>query len=466
MGLPVIRLVTGAASDVGQVRAENQDAILVAEELFAVADGMGGHRGGEVASAVALETLAAAELDRSCDALVAGVQQANRAVFEQSTHDSALAGMGTTLVVLGVIAQDGRQRLAMVNVGDSRAYLLAGDEFQQLSEDHSLVETMLRSGQLTEDEAANHPRRNVITRALGIEPEVDVDAWIIEPRPGDRFLLCSDGLFNDLDDDELAEVLRRITAPAEAATELVRLANAAGGRDNISVVLVDVVEVAGGTASAGSDTVAGVAIDDRVTRVTARSDEAAFNDTMAYGMAPVVAETPGTTPAGQQANDQPAVRSAPTAARTDLRTDSNPPPRRRQVSPERRWTWRVGTFVVAILAVVGIAFGAIAWTARSGYFLVAERGQLVLYQGQQGGLLWFDPTKIEDTGILLSDLRPVDRKAVADGQSFDDRTTADQRIDALKEFATEGLSAGSTTTTVVTSTTAVDAVTTSIVPGG
>ena len=451
----MIRLVAGAASDVGQVRAENQDAILVADELFAVADGMGGHRGGEVASAVALETLSAAELDLSCDALVAGVQQANRAVFQQSVQDSALAGMGTTLVVLGVIVEDGRRRLAMVNVGDSRAYLLAGDEFQQLSEDHSLVETMLRSGQLTEDEAANHPRRNVITRALGIEPEVDVDAWIIEPHPGDRFLLCSDGLFNDLDDDELAEVLRRIASPSEAATELVRLANEAGGRDNISVVLVDVIEVADET-----DTIDGAAIDDRVTRVTARSDEAAFNDTMAYGMAPVVATPPVAAPGSEHARINP---PAPPRAESQ----SRPPSPRRQVSAERRWTWRVGMFAAAIVAVFGIAFGAIAWTARSGYFLAAERGQLVLYQGQQGGLLWFEPTRIEDTGILLSDLRPVDRKAVADGQSFDDRASADERIDALKEFATEGLPNGSTTTSVVSSTTTVvDAVTTTIAPGG
>lgn len=441
----MIRLVPGSATAVGQVRAVNQDAVLVTAALFAVADGMGGHRGGEVASAVALKALAEAVNGQTTEQLVVGVERANRAVFDRAGSDSSLAGMGTTLVLLGLVNHEGRGRLGIVNVGDSRAYLLAGLEFAQLSEDHSLVETLVRSGQLTEDEAANHPRRNVLTRALGIEPEVDVDAWVIEPHAGDRFLLCSDGLFNELDDDEITAVLRQLIDPAQAASELVRLADEAGGRDNISVVVVDVVDAPEPPEALGALDAAEATIDDRLTRVTSETDEVAFSA--------VPAQAPS--------------RDAPSPAVT--------PPRQvtigsQPVAPfvndhEHRWTWRVGLFVGSVLAVLALAFGAVAWTARSGYFVIAESGTVMLYRGHQGGLLWFEPTMVNDTGVSTSDVRESDRSKLKAGKSFTERSAADAFIAGLSAFADSGspvtptstsptsiatTSAGTTTTTLST----------------
>jgi len=442
----MIRLVPGSATAVGRVRAVNQDAVLVTAALFAVADGMGGHRGGEVASAVALEALAEAVDGQTTEELVEGVERANRAVFDRAGADSSLAGMGTTLVLLGLVTHEGRGRLGIVNVGDSRAYLLAGLEFAQLSEDHSLVETLVRSGQLTEDEAVNHPRRNVLTRALGIEPDVDVDAWVIEPHAGDRFLLCSDGLFNELDDDEITAVLRQLLDPGQAATELVRLADEAGGRDNISVVVVDVVDAPEPPEALDALDAAGATIDDRLTRVTSETDESAFS-TMPAQVPPAPTPPAGDTPTPPTPPRQVSVGSQPVAPLVN--------------DHEHRWTWRVGLFVVSVVAVLALAFGAVAWTARSGYFVIAESGSVILYRGRQGGLLWFEPTMVRDTGVSTSDLRESDRAKLEAGKSFTDRSGADGFIDGLAAFASSGSPAVSTTIT----TTSAGATTTTLPAG-
>ena len=445
MGRRVIRLVPGSATAIGQVRAVNQDSVLVADQLYAVADGMGGHRGGEVASASALEALAAAVTEPSTAALVAGVETANAAVYRQSLTDPSLAGMGTTLVVIGVVAQGAERRLGIVNVGDSRAYLLAGDEFAQLSEDHSLVETLVRSGQLTEDEAANHPRRNVLTRALGIEPEVDVDAWVIEPHEGDRFILCSDGLFNELDDDTITTTLRAVDDPGDAARELVRQADAAGGRDNISVVVLDVVEVPEIPDALAAAEAADATIDERLTRVTTESDESAFVDTMAHPALLVASPAVGPAP--------PPVAAAPAGVAAPPRqanVSSGPVTPLPGANDDRRLTWRVAVFVLAVVAVVGLAFGAMAWTARSGYYVLAEAGQVNLYQGRQGGLLWFDPTLVQHTGINTADLRESDRSKLTAGKSFSDRSSADAFIAGLSRYAQQGLPSATTSSTTST----------------
>jgi PPM family protein phosphatase len=173
-------------------------------------------------------------------------------IFEKAGADGELHGMGTTLCALRVVpGADGEgDELAWINVGDSRVYLYRDDQLIQLSRDHSLVEDLLRDGQLTEEEAAVHPKRNIITRALGIDVDVDVDGSTVIPFTGDRFLLCSDGLFGEVSNDQIAAVLRRLADPTEAADELVRLANEAGGRDNITVVIVEVVDDGGRSAAA------------------------------------------------------------------------------------------------------------------------------------------------------------------------------------------------------------------------
>ena len=268
----------GSATDVGQVRSINQDSILVAPEvpLFGVADGMGGHQGGEVASALAVEIVGEGlGEDRSTlDTLLDKVREANARIFARSAEEASLRGMGTTFVAVALVrtddpdadvagddgAADGaspaedtadtadtadaadEEEVAWINVGDSRVYLLRDGELRQLSRDHSLVEDLRRGGQLTDAEAAVHPQRNILTRALGIDRTVDVDAGAVLPFLGDRFLLCSDGLYNEVTPDVIVEQLTTIDDLDQAARELVRLANEGGGRDNISCVIVEVTD--------------------------------------------------------------------------------------------------------------------------------------------------------------------------------------------------------------------------------
>src|SRR3954447_20302248 len=236
-----MRLVVGAATDVGRVREGNEDGYLVDEamDLVAVADGMGGHRAGEVASATALEALRASI--NSGQPLRQSIEDANEAVFTKSQTDARLRGMGTTLTA-GTLVAGGT--LLVGHVGDSRAYLLHDGELRQLTIDHSLVEELVRDGKLTVDEAAVHPQRSIITRALGVDATVEVDVYPVELTPGDRLLLCSDGLTGMVQPDDIAAVLRRESDPTRAAAQLVDAANAAGGEDNITVVVVAVTDEA------------------------------------------------------------------------------------------------------------------------------------------------------------------------------------------------------------------------------
>ena len=233
----------GVATDVGRVRSVNQDNAAAIEGFFAVADGMGGHRVGEVASSIAVESLTSSLPLLSSDEWLAAIQESNSAVFRRATDDPGLRGMGTTLCVLALVDDgDGEPLLLLANVGDSRIYKLSSGHFEQMTDDHSMVAEMVREGRITAAEAASHPQRNVLTRALGIDSGLHVDAWHVWPIVGDRWLLCSDGLFNEVSDATIATVLGTATDPAAAAQELVRLANEGGGRDNVTVLVVDVIE--------------------------------------------------------------------------------------------------------------------------------------------------------------------------------------------------------------------------------
>ena len=234
----------GAATDVGRVRQINEDRYLCDEDgsLFAVADGVGGHQAGEVAAQTAVETLQETFTDPTIEGLSSAVQQASEAVWRLAQTASEKRGMGTTLTALALVVQDGDEQLGLANVGDSRAYLLQHGQLEQVTEDHSLVEEMVREGKLTRQEAAVHPQRSIITRALGMEPQIEVDVWQLIPYRGDRLLLCSDGLTNELSDERIAATLRQLADPTDAARDLVRQARAEGGGDNITVVVIDVVD--------------------------------------------------------------------------------------------------------------------------------------------------------------------------------------------------------------------------------
>lgn len=237
-----------ALSDIGRVRTHNEDSVLAQPPLFVVADGLGGHEAGEVASLIAIETLRDHAPRRpDAKALARAVRAANREVIRAAREGHGRAGMGTTMTAVIVEGT----HIAIAQVGDSRAYVLHEGQFERLTEDHSMVADMIRRGQLTEAESRYHPNRSVITRALGTDANMDADAREIDVSLGDRLLLCSDGLTGMLEDAAIAEILSNHAEPAAAAHALLNAANDAGGHDNISIVIVDIVgnsAVRGGTA--------------------------------------------------------------------------------------------------------------------------------------------------------------------------------------------------------------------------
>ena len=226
----------GSRTDVGNVREQNEDSLVVQPPLFVVADGMGGHAAGEIASEIAVKTISElAPAHADAEALGAAVLQANRDIINAAIAGEGREGMGTT--VTAAILE--RNRLVIAQVGDSRAYLLHEGQLSQLTRDHSLMANMIEAGQITPEEARYHPNRSVITRALGNDPDTIPDLYEINVEDGDRLLLCSDGLYSMLEDDEIAAVMRRIDDPQRCASVLVNGAIAAGGHDNVTVVIAD-----------------------------------------------------------------------------------------------------------------------------------------------------------------------------------------------------------------------------------
>jgi PPM family protein phosphatase len=231
---------SAAVTDPGRRRRHNEDAYVCEPPLFAVADGIGGAQAGELASSLA----AAAVRDDSSDGTGDGrrrvdelIQEANRRVYQRQSEDASLSGMGTTMTV--ALADEGHVWIG--HVGDSRAYLVRGGTLEQLTEDHSLVAELVRSGRLSPEDAETHPQRSVVTRALGTDPDVDVDTFSIDAKPGDLFMICSDGLTSMVSDDGILEEIRRHRDDVRAAAKaLVRAANKGGGEDNITVVFFEI----------------------------------------------------------------------------------------------------------------------------------------------------------------------------------------------------------------------------------
>ena len=242
-----MRTVVAYKSDVGRVREGNEDSLLVQDPLYAIADGMGGHVAGDVASQTAIETItrnAAQAVEPS--ALEDLIKQANVAIWEKAQEEPTLRGMGTTCTLISV---DG-SRIHIGHVGDSRAYMLRDGKLSQLTEDHTLVGRMVKEGRLQPEEAERHPQRNIITRTLGVDPEVQVDTMSLDMVEGDRVLICSDGLNSMLDAGEIRKALADETDPQASADRLVEEANAAGGEDNITVVVIDFEAGEGSSAAA------------------------------------------------------------------------------------------------------------------------------------------------------------------------------------------------------------------------
>jgi serine/threonine protein phosphatase PrpC len=245
----MVTISHGVATDTGNLRPQNEDSYLVTDRLIAVADGMGGHNAGEVASAMAVALLQERTSDAvaTVDSFVDVITGINASIYDEATSASAQRGMGTTLAAVLMVTDDAVPHAIVANVGDSRTYLFREGELRQLSVDHSYVQELVTEGVLSAEEARSHPRRNIVTRALGIDPNVLVDAWTVPLMAGDRFMLCSDGLVDEVAPGEIVTVLGSVTDPTEAARRLVASAKARAGRDNITVAVFDVTSAESGT---------------------------------------------------------------------------------------------------------------------------------------------------------------------------------------------------------------------------
>lgn len=240
-GGKLMKVTPGSAVDRGKVRPTNQDALLVSPPLFAVADGLGEAPRGEVASRIALDTLKARfTAPPSAEALADAVREAARAIWQRADAEPSLEGMGTTLTAVAVLDSAEQTRLAVVNVGDSRAYLFLEGQLSQLTRDHSVVRGLIDAGEVPPEQWRTHPKRALLTRALGMAPAVDPDISLPALVGSARVLLCTDGLTAQADDTQLAAVLSAVTDPERAAAELVRLADRHGGDDNTAVIVIDI----------------------------------------------------------------------------------------------------------------------------------------------------------------------------------------------------------------------------------
>ncbi len=233
----MITLRTAGRTDIGQLRENNEDAIVSSDRLALVADGMGGNPGGEIAANAAATLIPAVFTGRSADELEAALRAANWAIRDRAIAQPGLEGMGTTICIAGLLT-DGH--LALVNLGDSRAYLWHDDELTQLTQDHSVTAELIQRGELREEDATEHPHYGVLTRALGVGPDIEIDRRTLAFEPGDRIVLCTDGLFNELSREEIANALAAGGDLADIVDNLIDSAIAHGGRDNVSVVVAEV----------------------------------------------------------------------------------------------------------------------------------------------------------------------------------------------------------------------------------
>jgi protein phosphatase len=355
----VLRIAEKASlTDVGRQRQSNEDSFLESPPVFAVADGMGGARAGEVASRMAVEAFAAEDSPRgSPEEILRGVaQEANRRIYEAAQGDSEHAGMGTTLTAAMV---SGRE-LAVGHVGDSRLYRLRDGKLEQLTDDHSLVEELVRQGRLTPEEAENHPQRSIITRALGPEPEVDVETFTHTARDGDIYLICSDGLSGMVPEAEMAAIVRDSGSLEEAARGLVEAANRNGGRDNITVILFRLESDGDGEDTDGDTPPEGTMALGADEAGEARAEAEAEAGTMALG-------------AGEAERARAEVTAEPRRSPVRVRPPSRQPAPRRS----RRGVAVFLVLLVAAALLVGLYVGS-----RQFYFLGTDgRGVVTLYRG-------------------------------------------------------------------------------------
>ena len=377
-----------AGTDTGRQRRANEDSLLARSPLFVVADGMGGAQAGEVASRIAVESFQHGLDDANQPelALAALAQAANSRIHELSHSHAEQAGMGTTLTAVYV----GEREVSIAHVGDSRAYCLRDGRLLRLTEDHSLVDELMRQGKLTPEEAVEHPQRSVITRALGPEGTVDVDTRSYRARAGDVYLLCSDGLTTMVGEEQLAVLLLTHSRLRDAGEALITAANEAGGRDNITVVLLRLEEV-----RVGASPIAGPSM----------SDEAETGD------------APAVTVGERYPEDQDTIIGAPAVeAPVSQRRPRRPSPNGRP-RPRRRARLRRAGALVAALVVLGILGSGIYLASQSVYFIGTNaRGLVTVFRGVPfqlpGNLSLYSSDYV--SGVSASTLTPQRRHTLLD----------------------------------------------------
>ncbi len=397
-------------SHTGRQRRANEDSLYARSPLFAVADGMGGAQAGEIASRMAVEILGAASVpDADFERwLTEVVQQANERIHAMSREDSSRAGMGTTMTVLLV----GGDEVTVAHVGDSRAYRLRDDELERLTDDHSLVEELRRQGRLTEEEADEHPQRSIITRALGPEGHVEVDTRTLRARDGDVFLICSDGLTTMVKERLIAETLRTARTLEDAGERLIAAANDAGGRDNITVVLVRIEEIDG----AGAREEQATSVGDDALRT---SDVQAALEAEERGGPVATATPPRDDPTPSSRRLEPVVP----------RAEASPVKR-----PRSKWRRRV-LVTLAILAFLVVPVGIGVLTAlRAVYFIGSDdQGYVTVYRGVPWELpLGVDLYQTNYTSGVHRDLVPEPRQEALLDHSLRSRDDAYEVVGELE----------------------------------
>jgi protein phosphatase len=379
-------------SDLGLVRNNNEDSVYAGPRLLAIADGMGGHAAGEVASKIVIGTLEPLDEDRRIDDLMGSLREAvveaNHRIADAVKQRSDLEGMGTTLTALRFIGS----QVGLVHVGDSRAYLMRGNQLTQITHDDTYVQYLVDAGKLTPDEAKDHPRKSVILRAL-LGTEVEPDVSIREARHGDRYLLCSDGLSDVVSAETIADTLH-IEDPQECADRLVELALRGGGPDNVTVIVADVINARVGDRIDDVPVIAGAFVD------------------------PAAADVPGSDSAAERA----ALMSRP----------PRPEPSAKPVRRRRSWRpWLVGLGIVAL--VVAALAGTYAWT-QTQYFVGKAGADVAIFRGvntEFGPLKFFNLYKVSN--LPVANLQPSYRSQVQDGITAHSKQEAQSIITNLRK---------------------------------
>ena len=374
-----------ARSDVGLLREGNEDSAYAGPRLLAVADGMGGHAHGEVASAVAISTLAPLDEDIPgadlTGALEAAIRDANATLHQMVGEDPSLEGMGTTLTAMLWSGS----RVGVAHIGDSRAYLLRDGDLYQITRDHTLVQQLVDEGRITMEEAATHPQRSLLLRALDGRGEVEPETNLREAQLGDRYLLCSDGLSAVVSADTLLRTLSTVPEPEQVTRELIDLANRGGGPDNITCIVADVVESGAAAPMPDVPVVAGAAANAtrRVEAPTQETPAGRAHNTLT-----------GPTPTIDEDGDD-----------EDEFADDDSRPRR------RRWPWAFGALII-VLIVAAAGYGGYRYT-QGQYYIGAQGAQVAIFQGVNQSVVGLNLSKVyERTDINVSDLPVYEQEAV------------------------------------------------------